>query len=121
MKRLHDGSRPTSEAFTLVEVLIVVLIIGILLVIAIPNFVEVRNASRSKACIANLNKIDGAKQMYILDKKVSWTVTPLDTDLAPTYIRSFPTCPSGGSYIVHDGNTSPACSYIDSVYPHQLT
>jgi prepilin-type N-terminal cleavage/methylation domain-containing protein len=121
MKRFHAGVRPHAEAFTLVEVLVVVLIIGILLVIALPNFLEVRNASRAKACISNLKAIDGAKQQYILEKKVSWTITPLDTDLAPTYMRAFPACPAGGSYSIHDGNTNPTCNYVDSSFPHSLT
>ena len=41
-------SRRKATAFTLIEIMIVVLIIGILLAIAIPNFVSARETSRAK-------------------------------------------------------------------------
>ena len=43
--------RPNNKqtGFTLVEIMIVVLIIGILLAIAIPNFVYAREATRAKS------------------------------------------------------------------------
>ena len=98
-----------KTGFTLVEIMIVVLIIGILLAIAIPNFVAARESSRAKACIGNLKQIDSATQQYCMDQKLSSTTyaanlptinTVATTGLVGTsgYIRTAPTCPSSGTY-----------------------
>ena len=115
--------QPKNKAgFTLVEIMIVVLIIGILLAIAIPNFVAARESSRAKACIGNLKQIDSATQQYCMDQKLnatSYTATPpvLTVGAATTlvgpnaYIRTSPTCPSGGAETVSVGITGvPLCS-----------
>lgn len=128
MNGIRSALRRKAAGFTLVEIMIVVLIIGILLAIAIPNFVTARNSGRARACVANLKQIDSAKQQYIMDQKQSssfnsWGPTngTSANALVPTYIRSFPSCPAGGSYTVNDGTTNPTCSYTDTQYPHSLT
>jgi prepilin-type N-terminal cleavage/methylation domain-containing protein len=99
-----------QQGFTLVEIMIVVLIIGILLAIAIPNFVQAREASRAKSCVANLKQIDSAKQQWAMDTKQAAGATPAQTDLEPTYVKSYPACPSGGSYTLGSMSTTPSCS-----------
>src|SRR5436190_8671151 len=88
------------SAFTLVEIMIVVAIIGLLAAIAIPNFIKAREASQKNACIANLRQLDGAKQTWALEMKKVNTDTPGDTDLfgATLYIREKPPCPAAGTY-----------------------
>jgi len=99
-----------KAAFTLVEIMIVVLIIGILLAVAIPSFVQARESSRAKACVANLKQIDSAKQQWAMDQKAGSTASPGSTDLSPTYIRTYPTEPEGGSYTVNSIASVPTCS-----------
>jgi len=53
--------------FTLVEIMIVVLIIGILLAVAVPNFLKARENSRTKSCVANLKRICTAKEQWAID------------------------------------------------------
>ena len=112
----------SKTGFTLVEIMIVVLIIGILLAIAIPNFVAARESSRAKACIGNLKQIDSATQQYCMDKQLSAATyvagkptldaTPATTLIgASSYIRATPACPSGGAYAVAAAIAgTPQCS-----------
>ena len=102
--------KKTRRAFTLVEIMIVVLIIGILLAIAIPNFIRARETSRAKSCQSNLQHIDSAKEQWAMDNKKTNTDSPASTDLATTYIKSYPTCPSSGTYTIGNVGTAPTCS-----------
>ena len=136
MKLNRNMLRSKLAGFTLVEIMIVVLIIGILLAIAIPNFIQARESSRARACVANLKQLDSAKQQWLMDNKAqtitSETIAPGTSatsdsvGLIPTYIRSVPTCPAGGTYTTGNQVTNPSCSLgVNTVngvnYPHSLT
>lgn len=102
MKALKE-MRKSQKGFTLVEIMIVVLIIGILLSIAIPNFVKARDTSQAKACVANLKTIDSAVQQYMIENKGEVPTYPDDLVGADKYIKSEPTCPAGGTYTIPSG------------------
>ncbi len=76
-----------NKGFTLVEIMIVVVIIGLLASMAIPAFQKVRQSSQDKAVLNNARQLSAASDQYYLENGVS-TVTLSDL-LGPTsYIKA---------------------------------
>ena len=64
----------SNKGFTLVEIMIVVVIIGLLAAMAIPAFQKVRQSSQDKAVLNNARQLSAAADQYYLENGVS-TVT----------------------------------------------
>jgi prepilin-type N-terminal cleavage/methylation domain-containing protein len=121
-----------KKGFTLVEIMIVVAIIGILIAIAVPGFLRARENSRGQACQENLTKIDGAKEQWALENRLSNGTSCgatdaflQDTDIfGPNgYVKKEPLCPSGGDYTTNAVGTDPVCSIgtsNDPFIPHTM-
>lgn len=58
-----------SKGYSLVEILIVVVIIGIIIVVAIPNFQESQRAAQTNAALATLRNLGAAQAVYFLANK----------------------------------------------------
>lgn len=66
LKRMLSASKNES-GFTLIELMVVVVIIGVLVAIAIPLFVSATSNAKLNTCKANLRTIDGAISVYYAD------------------------------------------------------
>ena len=106
--------RTNKKAFTLVEIMIVVAIIGLLAAIAIPNFVQARRRAQTNSCIANLKQIQGAISLWALDNGETDSDAVTMANLVTTYIKSTPTCPLGGNYVLTTVGANPTCPNYDA-------
>jgi type IV pilus assembly protein PilA len=61
----------STKGFTLVEIMIVVVIIGLLAAMAIPAFQKVRQSSQDKAVLNNARQLSAAADQYYLENGVS--------------------------------------------------
>ncbi len=76
-----------NRGFTLVEIMIVVVIIGLLASMAIPAFQKVRTNSQDKAVLNNARQLSAASDQYYLENGVS-TVTLSDLIGPTTYVKA---------------------------------
>jgi prepilin-type N-terminal cleavage/methylation domain-containing protein len=98
-----------TRGFTLVEIMIVVLIIGILMAIAVPQFIKARSSSRQKTVISNLRQIDGAKERWAMETGRVSGAACASADLTPDYIKTFPdNTPVTGVYNPNAVGTEPS-------------
>jgi len=102
------------SAFTLVEIMIVMALIGLLAALAVPNFLRARASARKNTCINNLRQLDSAKHQWAQEHQKADTDIPSSDDLK-VYIKNevYPSCPAGGVYTIGALTTDPTCSKSD--------
>ena len=111
-----------KQGFTLVEIMIVVLIIGLLAAIAIPNFIKARKTTQMNACIDNLRAIEGAIEQALMSGTPAASLNDAALFGADAYIKVKPVCPSNktADYVIPTDGSRPTCAHVDTDYPHVL-
>jgi general secretion pathway protein G len=86
------------SAFTLIEIMIVISIIGVLAGIAVPTFREARKRTNMRACYANQKTIRGALIQFSLDTNSTYETNPLEWDMLVSegYLKVAPEDPGQG-------------------------
>ncbi len=101
----------TSRGFTLIEVLVVVVILGIITAMAYPSYQkQIRKSRRAEAKQALSDVAARQEQYYISNKRYTTTATQLGLTASPTSINGRYNITFGGSTVVPTGDTTT--SYV---------
>src|SRR5580692_12695939 len=88
--KLRCNMKNKNKGFTLVEIMIVVVIIGLLASMAIPAFQKVRTNSQDKAVLNNARQLSAASDQYYLEYGGS-TVSQANLIGATNYVKALNT------------------------------
>lgn len=94
------NSIKNERAFTLIEMMIVLLIISMLILIAIPNVTKHSKSIDEKGCLAYVQMVQGQVEAYKMDeKKIPLSILELS---AEEYLPENAACPDGSEISIDE-------------------
>jgi type IV pilus assembly protein PilA len=107
-------SRRSRRGYTLVELLTVMLILGVLMDVALPLYLNVLDDSKKKVCRSNMETIANAVQASHVKLRTA-NYTPLIAAGVTTAnlpdLTSIPQCPYGGIYSLANGSSGSGSTF----------
>ena len=97
-----DTMKNQKHAFTLIELMIVIAIIGILAAMALPNFHNARERARKSKCIENTALLTRTAELYYIENRQYPNTI---ADMAPFLSGNKAlVCPTDGVYSILQGS-----------------
>ena len=92
-----------AAGYTLVELMIAVIIIGVLASIALPNYYKTRMGTRKGICMNNLRQIEAATDRWVFENDIDdghVVISEEETDIYNYLKNGKPACPARGIYTI---------------------
>lgn len=97
-----------QKGFTIIELVVVIIILGVLVAIALPRYFALTDDAQQAACLANMKSIEAAIMMDYSDRllagsgdALSDVVADYNTDPGSFFVNNQePKEPAGGTYTV---------------------
>jgi len=99
-----------ASGFTLIEVLLLLVVVGFLLGVALPNSIRAQKEANAHHCRANLEDIQYAIQLWVSTGSVGPGEKVTFEKILEHLDRGRVNCPSGGDYNLSAVGEKPSCT-----------
>lgn len=106
LKKMMKMFKKGEKGFSLVELMVVIVIIGVLIAIAIPVYRNTTEKAELRACHANQRMIEGAASQYAMNEGYDIEEVNDIDELNDYFSNGVPKCPSGVNYSITNGKVT---------------
>jgi general secretion pathway protein G len=114
-RRKTSAARSSESGFTLIELMVVMLIIGVLMAIAVPSYIGAIKSAKESVLKEDLHVIRGAIDSYTMDKQKA--PQSLQDLVDAGYLKTIPTDPMTRTTDSWVTDQSDAMHSIDQTEP----
>ncbi|MFH1731178.1 MAG: prepilin-type N-terminal cleavage/methylation domain-containing protein [Planctomycetota bacterium] len=102
-----------KDAFTLIELVVVIVILGILAAVAIPKYIDLSDKAEEASCKFQRGVVASASSIYYNSLAAGGSTPTFPADYTATTLYadgSVPSCPTGGTWTYNSSTGKVTCS-----------
>jgi type IV pilus assembly protein PilA len=96
----------SKKGFTLIELVVVIVILGILAMLVIPRVTEYRKTATVKTCVGNIRTIKSAMSVYYASSGHDPADLAALVNGGSGFLENTPKCPAGATYDIAGGKVT---------------